>query len=150
MLIIGMSAYAEASEREKAMATGCDEFDAKSAHTRKAQIDASPTRQLLHLLRTAHGPSRPNFSLGPDVSFRGEAEVGRAAGFAATVENDPYATSLLVWVTLPWHAVISTDPIARTRQSIAQARTAISARRDASGTVCLCMGSGRALRLERR
>ena len=27
--IIGMSAYAEASEREKAMATGCDEFDAK-------------------------------------------------------------------------------------------------------------------------
>jgi two-component system cell cycle response regulator DivK len=27
--IIGMSAYAEASEREKAIATGCDEFDAK-------------------------------------------------------------------------------------------------------------------------
>jgi len=27
--IIGMSAYAEASEREKAMATGCDGFDAK-------------------------------------------------------------------------------------------------------------------------
>ena len=27
--IIGMSAYAEGSEREKAMATGCDEFDAK-------------------------------------------------------------------------------------------------------------------------
>ena len=27
--IIGMSAHAEASEREKAMATGCDEFDAK-------------------------------------------------------------------------------------------------------------------------
>ena len=26
---IGLSAYAEASEREKAMATGCDEFDAK-------------------------------------------------------------------------------------------------------------------------
>ena len=26
---IGMSAYAEASEREKAIATGCDEFDAK-------------------------------------------------------------------------------------------------------------------------
>ena len=25
------------------------------------------------------GPSRPNFSLGPDLSFRGEAEVGRAA-----------------------------------------------------------------------
>jgi two-component system cell cycle response regulator DivK len=27
--IIGMSAYAEASERVKAMATGCDKFDAK-------------------------------------------------------------------------------------------------------------------------
>ena len=27
--IIGMSAYAEASEREKALATGCDEFNAK-------------------------------------------------------------------------------------------------------------------------
>jgi CheY-like chemotaxis protein len=27
--IIGVSAYAEASEREKAIATGCDEFDAK-------------------------------------------------------------------------------------------------------------------------
>jgi CheY-like chemotaxis protein len=27
--IIGMSAYALASEREKAIATGCDEFDAK-------------------------------------------------------------------------------------------------------------------------
>jgi CheY-like chemotaxis protein len=27
--IIGMSAYAQASEREKAIATGCDEFDAK-------------------------------------------------------------------------------------------------------------------------
>ena len=27
--IIGMSAYAEASEREKAIANGCDEFDAK-------------------------------------------------------------------------------------------------------------------------
>jgi two-component system, cell cycle response regulator DivK len=27
--IIGMSAYAEATEREKAIATGCDEFNAK-------------------------------------------------------------------------------------------------------------------------
>jgi CheY-like chemotaxis protein len=27
--IIGMSAYAEVSEREKAIATGCDEFDTK-------------------------------------------------------------------------------------------------------------------------
>jgi hypothetical protein len=30
-----------------------------------------------------------NFSLGPDVSFRGEAEVGQAAESAALVENDP-------------------------------------------------------------
>jgi hypothetical protein len=30
-----------------------------------------------------------NFSLGPDVSFWGEAEVGRAAEPAASVENDP-------------------------------------------------------------
>ena len=29
-----------------------------------------------------------NFSLGPNVSFRGEAEVGRAAEPAALVEND--------------------------------------------------------------
>ena len=68
----------------------------------------------------------------------------------ASVANDPYATSWLVWVTLPLACRISTDPIARTRQSIAQARTAISARRDASGTVCFCMGPGRALRLKNR
>jgi len=37
-------------------------------------------------------PSRPNFSLGTDVSFRGEAEVGRAAESAASVENDPNRT----------------------------------------------------------
>ena len=37
------------------------------------------------------GPSPPNFSLGPDVSFRGEAEVGRAAESAASVESDPEA-----------------------------------------------------------
>jgi hypothetical protein len=35
-----------------------------------------------------------NFSLGPDVSFRGEAEVGRAAEPAATVEKDPTRTSV--------------------------------------------------------
>jgi hypothetical protein len=34
-------------------------------------------------------PVATNFSLGPDVSFQGEAEVGRAAEFAASVENDP-------------------------------------------------------------
>jgi hypothetical protein len=30
-----------------------------------------------------------NFSLGRDVSFRGKAEVSRAAESAASVENDP-------------------------------------------------------------
>ena len=34
-------------------------------------------------------PIAPNFSLGPDVSFRREAEVGRAAEPSASVENDP-------------------------------------------------------------
>jgi hypothetical protein len=33
-------------------------------------------------------PIATNFSLGPDVSFRGETEVGRAAESAASVEND--------------------------------------------------------------
>ena len=34
-------------------------------------------------------PIATNFSLAPDVSFWGEAEVGRAAEFAASVEDDP-------------------------------------------------------------
>ena len=38
-------------------------------------------------------PFATNFLLGPDVSFRGEAEVGRAAEPAASVEDDPNATS---------------------------------------------------------
>ena len=40
----------------------------------------------------AYWPIATNFSLGPDVSFRGEAEMGRAAEFAASVENDPSET----------------------------------------------------------
>ena len=35
-------------------------------------------------------PIATNFSLRPDVSFRGEAEVGRAVEPAASVENDPH------------------------------------------------------------
>jgi hypothetical protein len=35
------------------------------------------------------GPFATNFTLGRDVSFWGEAEVGRTAEFAASVENDP-------------------------------------------------------------
>jgi hypothetical protein len=34
-----------------------------------------------------------NFSLAPDVSFRGEAEVGRTAEHAASVAIDPIRTS---------------------------------------------------------
>ena len=37
----------------------------------------------------ASWPIATNFSLGPDVSFWGEAEAGRAAEFAASVKNDP-------------------------------------------------------------
>jgi len=37
-------------------------------------------------------PFATNFSLGPDVSFWGEAEAGRAAEFAASVKNDPVRT----------------------------------------------------------
>ena len=33
-------------------------------------------------------PIATNFSLAPDVSFWGEADLGRAAEFAASVEND--------------------------------------------------------------
>jgi CheY-like chemotaxis protein len=41
-----MSAYAEASEREKAIATGCDEFDAKPIEFESllATVRHSPTR----------------------------------------------------------------------------------------------------------
>jgi hypothetical protein len=35
-----------------------------------------------------------NFSFAPDVSFRDEAEVRRTAEYAASVANDPKATSI--------------------------------------------------------
>jgi hypothetical protein len=38
-------------------------------------------------------PFATKFLLGPDVSFRGEAEVSRAPAPTASVENDPKATS---------------------------------------------------------
>ena len=38
-------------------------------------------------------PIATNFSLGPDVSFRGRSGSGRAAEFAASVDNDPTETS---------------------------------------------------------
>ena len=42
-----------------------------------------------------------NFSFGPDVSFRGEAEVDRAAEFAASVENDPGCVKTLRGIIAP-------------------------------------------------
>ena len=60
-------------------------------------------REVPHGLRSVVGicctayvavwPIATNFSLGPDVSFRGEAEVGRAAEPSASVESDPERTS---------------------------------------------------------
>ena len=38
-------------------------------------------------------PIATNFSLAPNVSFWGGADLGRAAEFAASVEIDPTATS---------------------------------------------------------
>jgi hypothetical protein len=46
----------------------------------------------LDFVFTRPRPVATNLSLGPDVSFRGEAEVGRAAESAASVENEPTAT----------------------------------------------------------
>jgi hypothetical protein len=40
-------------------------------------------------LRVRSWPLATNFSLGPEVSFRDEAEVDRAAELAVSVENDP-------------------------------------------------------------
>ena len=44
-----------------------------------------------------------NFSLGPDVSFWGEAEVGWAAEFAASVENGS-------WQAVTSRAAVGPDP----------------------------------------
>jgi hypothetical protein len=41
------------------------------------------------MIDVAYGPFATNFSLGPDVSFRDEAKMGRTAERAAAVENDP-------------------------------------------------------------
>ena len=44
-----------------------------------------------------------NFSLGPEVSFQGTAEVGRAVEPAASVENDPKRTISRKAVESPTH-----------------------------------------------
>jgi hypothetical protein len=44
---------------------------------------------LIMRIRVRNWPIATNFSLAPDVSFWGEADLGRAAEFAALVENDP-------------------------------------------------------------
>jgi hypothetical protein len=43
--------------------------------------------KITHRLLQRNRPEATNFSLGTDVSFRGEAEVGRAAEPAASVEK---------------------------------------------------------------
>ena len=43
----------------------------------------------MKLADVACWPVATDFSLGPDVSFRGKAEVGQAAEYAASVESDP-------------------------------------------------------------
>ena len=52
-------------------------------------LDQTGTR----LCEVCFWPIATNFLLGPDVSFRGEAEMGREANPANSVENDPKATS---------------------------------------------------------
>jgi len=47
-----------------------------------------PPRSGLERSDFVQWPSATDFSLGPDVSFRGEAEVGRATESAASVESD--------------------------------------------------------------
>ena len=56
----------------------------------------------------AFWPVATNFSLGPDVSFRGEAEVGRAAEPSASVENDPIC-DIAAWIFVVTH--LSNDVI---------------------------------------
>jgi hypothetical protein len=46
-------------------------------------------------------PVATNFLRGRYVSFRGEAEVGRAAESAASVENDPGRVKTLRGITAP-------------------------------------------------
>jgi hypothetical protein len=49
-----------------------------------------PERNCGHV---AFWPVATNFSLGPDVSFQGVAEVSRAPAPTASVENDPKLSS---------------------------------------------------------
>ena len=63
--------------------------DERSHSVSSRQSLTSFTRPLLDV---GFWPIATNFSLGPDVSFWGEAEVGRAEEFAAPVEIDPSLT----------------------------------------------------------
>jgi hypothetical protein len=47
---------------------------------------------LTFLANVGSWPIATNFTLGLDVSFRGKAEVRRAAESAASVESDPHRT----------------------------------------------------------
>ena len=53
--IIGMSAYAEASEREKAITAGCDEFDAKPIEFESL---VATIRRVLAKPKGQHSPTR--------------------------------------------------------------------------------------------
>jgi hypothetical protein len=60
----------------------------------KAAIEATrQIRQLVDRRDFRCWPIATKFSSRPDVSFRSEADVGRAAELSASVENDPQETS---------------------------------------------------------
>ena len=80
--IIGMSAYAETSEREKAIATGCDEFDAKPIEFENSSRDYSA--RLLHCISPLMAQSGGGQTRRIYVSFWEAAEVhGRTASAAS-------------------------------------------------------------------
>jgi hypothetical protein len=62
-------------------------FVRPASHINRA-VDASLARSA-DPANVCSWPIATNFSLAPDVSFWGEADLGRAAEFAASVENDP-------------------------------------------------------------
>ena len=66
---------------------GPDEERGRSVIPRQYLI--SFTRPLLDV---GSWPLATNFSFAPGVRFRGEAEVGRTAGYAASVANNPQQT----------------------------------------------------------
>jgi hypothetical protein len=72
-----------------------DDIDADGDEHDCGPVDDRPTTKprtrpaRARLRDIAYWAHRTNFLFGPDVSFRSEAEVGRAVQFAASVEDDP-------------------------------------------------------------